>query len=268
MKLRIVLSAAVAAAALAGVPIAPPSAASGERPSEARSCTHALTSTGVRLQSLDLVGVGECPGVRPGAYLITSIGGCTFNFLFTGGDGRRYAGTAGHCALEKDHTEQVWASGNGPAVEDSQRQVIGRFVYAVLDDPKDFAVIELLAGVDASPQMCHFGGPTGLYTDQSSSAVELHHFGNGIALGDTVPGRSAVALNTLNPNYVSAMGAAIFGDSGSGVITDDGRAVGVLVSLDFNPFGYIGITRLPPQLKRASEKLGTTLTLQTAPKLP
>ena len=42
-------------------------------------------------------GIGECHGVRPGGFLVTDGALCTFNFLFKGSDGNRYAGTAGHC---------------------------------------------------------------------------------------------------------------------------------------------------------------------------
>lgn len=41
--------------------------------------------------------------------------------------------------------------------------------------------------------MCHFGGPTGVNSDQPSGPVVLHHFGQGVAVGDVVPARSAVA---------------------------------------------------------------------------
>src|SRR6267378_8622222 len=41
------------------------------------------------------VGTGACPGVRPGAIVLTEIGQCTLNFLFRGSDGSRYVGTAG-----------------------------------------------------------------------------------------------------------------------------------------------------------------------------
>src|SRR5918999_4910623 len=45
------------------------------------------------------VGVGTCPGVRPGGDLRSDIGQCTLNFLFVTPEGERYIGTAGHCIL-------------------------------------------------------------------------------------------------------------------------------------------------------------------------
>jgi hypothetical protein len=76
-----------------------------------------------------------------------------------------------------------------------------------------------------------------------------------------------------NPDHVYAVGLALPGDSGSGVISEDGRAVGVLVTTGLHGFGFdengvdagtMGITRIAPQLARASEALGVHLELVTA----
>ncbi|HSH23664.1 MAG TPA: hypothetical protein VK975_06355, partial [Acidimicrobiales bacterium] len=45
------------------------------------------------------VGLGSCSGLRPGSRVVTDNGSCTLNFVFTGSDGERYMGTAGHCIL-------------------------------------------------------------------------------------------------------------------------------------------------------------------------
>jgi len=77
-----------------------------------------------------------------------------------------------------------------------------------------------------------------------------------------------------DPDHVFAQGVAVPGDSGSGVISSDGRAVGVLVtvgvhtaSLGFGGLdaGTIGMTRLTPQVERAQAVLGVNLELQLAP---
>jgi hypothetical protein len=226
-------------------------------------------------------GTGTCPGVRPGAIVNSDTGQCSFNFLFNGSDGRRYMGTAGHCILGEspvggDVGEESWAPGSGPVASDADGNRIGEFAYAVLQDPKDFAVVRLDPGVEASPQMCHFGGPTGTNTDQGSSPVVLNHFGNGIGVGSVLPARSAVAFGMPNPDHVYAAGAVVPGDSGSGIISSDGRAVGVIVTTGLHTgsigtggldAGAMGITRLAPQEARAEQVLGVGLTLQTAPLL-
>jgi hypothetical protein len=226
-------------------------------------------------------GITECPGVRPGAIVESDTGQCTFNFLFAGGDGRPYIGTAGHCILGEspfggDVGEEAWAPGDGPEARDANGARIGEFAYAILQDPKDFALIRLDPGVAASAQMCHFGGPTGVNSDLTSGAVVLHHHGNGIAIGTVLPARTGVALGLPDPDHVFAQMLALPGDSGSGVISDDGRAVGVLVTVGVHTgsigtggvdAGIVGITRLAPQVARAAQVLGTSVTPLTAPTL-
>jgi hypothetical protein len=224
------------------------------------------------------LGITACPGVRPGAIVNSNAGQCTFNFVFSGGDGATYIGTAGHCILGEspiggDVGETSWAPGTGPVARDAGDARIGEFAYAILQDPKDFALIRVDPGVAVSAQVCHFGGPTGTNADTSSGAVVLHHYGNGVAVGSVLPARTGVALGMPDPDHVFAQALALPGDSGSGVISDDGRAVGVLVTVGIHSSsigtggvdaGVVGITRLPPQVARAASVLGTALTLVTA----
>jgi len=225
------------------------------------------------------VGTGPCPGVRPGAIVESDVGQCTFNFLFSASDGSRYIGTAGHCILGEgpfasDAGERSWAPGTGPVARDAAGNRVGEFAYAILQDPKDFSLIRLDPGVASSPQMCHFGGPTGTNDDRTSSTVVLNHYGNGVAVGSVLPARSALALGMPNPDHVYAEGAVVPGDSGSGIISADGRAVGVIVTTGLHlgsigtsgvDAGTMGVTRITPQVNRAEQVLGTQLDLLTAP---
>ena len=214
---------------------------------------------------------------------------CTLNFLFRAADGTRFIGTAGHCILGSGEsplrtgeertpevTEKTWAPGSGPAAKDASGQRLGEFAYAVLGDPKDFALIRLDPGVDASPQVAFFGGPTGINTDRPDDPVMLAYYGNGVGVGSAVPARSALALGMPDPDHVYALGLAAPGDSGSAVISADGRAVGVLVTVGIGlapsgsgpasgNVGDVGITRLGPQLARAEQALGVRLDLESAP---
>ena len=227
------------------------------------------------------VGVGTCPGVRPGGELRSDIGQCTLNFLFKTPEGERYIGTAGHCILGEGPVadsagEKMWPRGQGPAAKDPQGKRFGEFAYAVLQDPKDFALIRLDPGVEASPEMCNYGGPTGINDDISGDPTVLQYFGNGIAIGTALPARSAVALGLPNADHVYAAGLALPGDSGSAVISEDGRAVGVLVTVGVHGFGIdesggidfgtVGITRIVPQMKRAADALGIQLSMVTVGK--
>ena len=227
------------------------------------------------------LGTGTCPGVRPGAIVLTDVGQCTLNFLFQGSDGSRYIGTAGHCILGTspfggDVGEMAWAPGTGPVARDADGNPIGEFAYAILQDPKDFSLIRLDPLVEANPGMCHFGGPTAVNDDRPglTELVVLNWFGNGVGVGAVLPARSAVAAGMPSPDHVFAHGAAAPGDSGSGVISSDGRAVGVLVTVGVHTAsigsggldaGMIGMTRLTPQVERAQQVLGVDLVLQLAP---
>jgi len=227
------------------------------------------------------LGTGTCPGVRPGAIVRSDVGQCTLNFLFLGSDGASYIGTAGHCILGTsplggDVGEMAWAPGTGPVARDASGNPIGEFAYAILQDPKDFSLIRLDPQVQASAGMCHFGGPTAVNDDHPglTEPVVLNWFGNGVGVGAVLPGRSAVAAGMPSPDHVFAQGAAAPGDSGSGVISSDGRAVGVLVTVGVHTAsigsggldaGMIGITRLTPQVERAKQVLGLDLVLQLAP---
>lgn len=221
--------------------------------------------------------VATCPGVRPGGQVETDIGLCTFNFLFRAPDGARYIGTAGHCILSVSPTgsdvgEKVYPAGTGPEAQVDGKRV-GEFAYAVLESPKDFALIRLDPGVEASPEMCHFGGPTGINDEVSPDPVTLEYFGNGVGAGMLVPARSGIAPGMPHKDHVYAVGLAVPGDSGSGVISSDGRAVGVLVTTGIHGFsfddkgidlGTMGITRIVPQLERAEEALGMDLEMVLA----
>lgn len=219
------------------------------------------------------IGTGSaCSGVRPGAALLTEEGQCTFNFMWRGSDGDTYMGTAGHCALGVEGSgEMTWDPGEGPPVGDRQGNVVGEFAYAVVDDPRDFALVRLADGVAASPEMCHFGGPTGLDTTVTGllGPTVLQHYGQGSIVGQVVPGRSLLALSMSDPDIVVATGVVLPGDSGSAVTTTDGRALGLVVTtgiyLGVVDTGTVGITRVAPQIARAQQVTGVAYTLQTAP---
>lgn len=294
---------ALLALALATALLAAPATATPLAPSEAQGPAWRLGGQPCRLIGLpaaspvgDLLPIGGpaaaggCQGVRPGAVLQTDTGQCSFNFMFIGTDKKtgkktRYMGTAGHCVLLSGTSdtlvtpppaERLYRIGRGPVAKDASGKRIGEFAYAVLADPKDFALIRLDDNVVASPQMCHFGGPTGINSERppASEIVTLHQYGQGLLISTVSPARTLYAMGMPNPDHVYADGVVLPGDSGSGVISDDGRAVGVAVTVGANtgPLGTldngtVGITRFQPQLARAEQALGQDLELVTAPRL-
>lgn len=221
------------------------------------------------------VGTGPCPGVRPGALLkVEDANGCTFNFVYEGfnsqGDSNgQYIGTAGHCLGEGTY---VFGEGEGNRVFDRDGRHIGRLAYSEHDlvAERDFALIKVEPGVEVNPAMCHWGGPESLLAESVSEMVELKHFGNGLGFSGTVPARTGYAERLTAPEKQWVHAAAFRGDSGSGVMTGDGRAVGVLVGGGFggdenDGFGSVAVIRLGPPLERAEAALGLSFKLATAP---
>jgi hypothetical protein len=238
-------------------------------------------------------GVTECLGVRPGARAITRPGtSCTFNFLFKGSDGERYIGTAGHCYDDTVEETRTWPVEAAPEVrvpsdqnewtmiiEPGER--IGQWAYKgfevkVLQHKElDFGLIRLDGSVDASPEMCHFGGPTALNAGLQEGPLLLHHYGNGKIFSSTLRARTAIApFGLVDPRHVYAEGIALFGDSGGPVIDDSGKAIGLLTAIgvmfDQTPpgtdgdVGHLEIVRLGPQVRAAEKALGIKLRLVTA----
>lgn len=251
-----------------------------------RPCQLIAVPTVAELPTAAPFGLGACPGVRPGSIVESDGGVCTLNFMFTDDAGNRYMGTAGHCILatspvgSQDNGEVSFAPGDGPEARDSEGNRIGDYVYAIQQDPKDFALILLDDDVEASPQVCSFGGPTGVNDSQPSllDPTVLSNYGNPLGLGTGITAKSFVALGMPNDDHVFATGLVLPGDSGGPVVDGQGRAVGVVVStglhlsdnllsLEGLDVGLVGITRLTPQLERAEAVLGTDLDLVTAPTL-
>lgn len=220
---------------------------------------------------------GSCGGVRPGALVEVPDGFCTMNFAFKGPHGARYIGTAGHCVLgENQNGERVFTRSDGPPAKDAEGNRIGKFAYRNLqtNGNEDFALIRLKKGLEPNPQMCNFGGPTGI-NDDSSGAQTLNYYGNGLAIGEVLPARTFYTTSLQNKRRVIANGVATPGDSGGPVTTSDGRALGLLVAVGYTiggigsndpEVGTIFIPRVGPQLDRAARKLDTKLKLLKAPR--
>ena len=218
-----------------------------------------------------LVSPGPISNLQPGAAVRSQGGQCSFNFLFQGGDGRRYMGTAGHCILGNDG-ERSWQAGSGPVARDSLGRRVGEFAYAVhrSSTDLDFALVRLDGNVRALPRLPQFGGPSGISNERVSTPVLLHYCGSGVAVGTLVSCRSGIALSMGDPNHIYMEGLSTFGDSGGPVVTASRRAVGLIVTLGLHldsigteglDAGLIRVVRLRPQLQRAERALSTNLRL-------
>ncbi len=221
----------------------------------------------LRLQNGDPlpVGTAPCAGVRPGAWVLTGLGRCSFNFMFRGSDGHRYIGTAGHCLFKDPGEERAWPADKGPPAWDREGNLIGEFAYANWRSAHDFALIRLHPDVEADPAMCHFGGPTGVYRDHEFGPRPIRHVGGGVLIGEVIPARTGTTIDTLHRDHAYYYAASIWGDSGSGVTMADGAALAVHVATSFEPQGIKRGTRIDAQLPLAEAALGIELELLTAP---
>ncbi len=218
-----------------------------------------------------------CEGVRPGARIYVGDKGCTMNFMFRDRSGHRYVGTAGHCVPGAEGVK-AWPGATGAVARDGAGAELGTVAYAAyrpsFPGKLDFALVRLDSRVTGIPTMCGWGGPQGINEENPDGLTELRWYGQGVVLGELSPQRNGYAYGMPEDDFVFFNGPATTGDSGSGVIDAEGRAVGVLVTVGFhswssNPphvasnghIGYAGLMRLTPQLERAEVKLHTRLRL-------
>lgn len=230
--------------------------------------------------------------VHPGVRTITEGGECTANFIFYNATDV-FIGQAAHCAGTGAPTETSGCTSGtkplGTPVTIAGASKPGTLVYsswitmaqrgekdANTCDFNDLALVKIdradLGKIN--PSVPFFGGPTGISTSPTAPGDRVLTFGNsplrggvaalspkeGISLGDEGGGWSHTCY-TLSPG--------IPGDSGSAVLTNDGKALGVLTSLALAPLaGSNGVGDLSRELNylNAHGGLGTvSLALGTEP---
>lgn len=227
--------------------------------------------------------------IRPGVQVSTSSGSCTSNFLFTTpNNGSLLLGSAAHCFAENpqdatdgcDATAEPQEPGANVNIEGASEP--GVLLYSSWHSMQqanetdeqaclhnDFALV-LIPGADrgtTSPAMQGFGGPTGLAESGSvSTGDKLLWYGN----SDLRPG---VEETKANEAYVAQSGGrsavmysatpGVPGDSGSGVLSASGEAVGVMNTVRVLPeTGSNGVTLLEPALEYA-QGIGVFVELAT-----
>src|SRR5689334_19059874 len=208
--------------------------------------------------------------IHPGTMMYTDGAQCTANFVYTDGVGTTYVGYAAHCAGTGAATDtngcntdslplgtKVDFVEGGSLVSGGTRVGGGTLAYsswiamkkAGETDPNTCAYNGLaLVKVDAAdvskinPSVPFWGGPTGIDTDGTAAGDNLYTYGNsslragiqelsphqGVSLGDDpADGGWSHPLYSVTPG--------IPGDSGSGFMSDGGKAVGVLSTIGLAP---------------------------------
>ncbi|WP_108668447.1 cell wall-binding repeat-containing protein [Euzebya rosea] len=208
--------------------------------------------------------------IHPGVQTVTGGGQCTANFVFTDDAGAVYLGQAAHCASDdgSDETDGCAATTQGIGVEvqiDGATRP-GVLAYSSWDtmqavgetDPNacrfnDLALVRI-DPVDVplvNPSIPHWGGPHGIVASTAPGDT-VHTYGNsglrpglnaktGTSQGQSGEGWTHTVRTVLNPG--------IPGDSGSAFIDAQGRAFGVLSTLEVLPnIGANGVSDLSRML--------------------
>jgi hypothetical protein len=208
--------------------------------------------------------------IHPGTMMYTKGAQCTANFVYTDAAGDVLVGYAAHCAGTGEATDtdgcsteslplgtKVTFNDGGSLVDEGTRVGRGTLVYSSwltmqqrrTSDPNtcaynDLALVRVRpADVGkVNPSVPFWGGPTGIDTDGTAAGDQVFTYGNsslragasplsphtGISLGD-----AAADGGWSHPLYTVSPG--IPGDSGSGFLSADGSAIGVLSTLGLAP---------------------------------
>jgi hypothetical protein len=214
-------------------------------------------------------------GLHPGVQMRTNGAQCTANFVYTGG-GKTYLGQAAHCSGTGSADETNGCTSKslplGTPVEISGASKPGKLAYnswiAMQTDGEknpdacnynDLALVQVDPAdvAKVSPTVPFFGGPTGVDGAGTTPGERVASYGNselrggvpalspkfGTSLGDQAHGWSHT-VTTLTPG--------IPGDSGSGFLSPDGKALGVLSTLSLAPApGSNGVGDLAKELAYA-----------------
>jgi hypothetical protein len=208
--------------------------------------------------------------IHPGTMMYTAGAQCTANFVFADGAGRVYVGYAAHCAgtgaaTDTDGcraaslplgTKVTFATDGNPATEGT-RVGGGTLVYSswltmkrlhtAAADPcayNDLALVRVNA-VDVrkvNPSVPFWGGPNGLHSGAVETGDQVYSYGNSSLRGGVEQlspkvgagvGDDAADGGWSHPVYTVTPG--IPGDSGSGFMDANGRALGVLSTVAIAP---------------------------------
>jgi hypothetical protein len=205
--------------------------------------------------------------ITPGVQLVSDSGQCTANFVFTDGS-RVYIGSAAHCTGTGGATATNGCDagslplGSRITIEGAQHP--GTLIYSSWVTMQqrgetdgnacaynDFALVEIDSRDHGrvNPSVPFWGGPVGL-GGTSSFGERVYSYGNsGLRLGiDALKPKTGTSLGQSGGGWTHAVYTAtpgIPGDSGSAFLDSQGRAMGVLVTLQLAPLaGSNGVTDL------------------------
>lgn len=225
--------------------------------------------------------------IRPGVDI--SDGSCTANFIFRSpSNDTVYIGTAAHCFDNAGPNNDTSTELNETVIL-AAGEAEGRLAFMGARYPdltenrsRDFALVQIFPQYHdvVYPGMYAYDGPTGI-ADDVAVGDTVWTFGNS-TFRDDVDGLDARDGTITDARWGDGHVRAMFrppslpGDSGSPVVTSDGRAVGTLVTFDFFHLtvprnddlpsaGSNGIGWLPWSLKHVRDTSDLEPILVTAP---
>jgi hypothetical protein len=225
--------------------------------------------------------------VHPGVMTYTDGAQCTANFVYTDAAGAVYIGQAAHCSGTGGQTDTdgctTQSLPNGTPVEVTGASRPGTLVYnswtamqsAGETDPDTCAYNDIgLIRLDpadygkVNPSVPTLGGPTAL-GETTAALDDVYTYGNsslrqGITLLSPKLGKSLGASGGGWTHLVYTVSPGIPGDSGSGFMDAQGRAFGVLSTLQLAPVAASnGVSDLRKMLAYMRTHGGPDVTLAT-----
>ncbi len=205
--------------------------------------------------SADEFGEPNDQQIRPGVEIVAAGSACTSNFLYRANDVTVFIGVAAHCFSPDSNDDSVSpcearnenigfdqvqienASQPGTLIYSSWRAMQENGVPATdaLCDVNDFALVQIHPDDldNIHPSAFVVGGPTALYTGLASVGDRVFSYGQSslhFGVGDLEEKQGQVSDITGGDwiYQITSDNPGLPGDSGSAVIHEDGRALGVL----------------------------------------
>jgi hypothetical protein len=196
--------------------------------------------------------------VHPGVQTFTNGAQCTSNFVYSDASNNVYLGQAAHCAGTGGNTETNGCSAAtlpvGTPVEVTGASKPGTIAYsswvtmqsggesdANTCQYNDIALIKLdpADAAKTNPSVPFWGGPTGLATT-TAQGDKILSYGNSELRGgiEQLSPKQGLSLGADSDGWnhsVYTITPGIPGDSGSGFMTADGKAFGILSTLALAP---------------------------------
>jgi hypothetical protein len=242
--------------------------------------------------------------ITPGVQMFTAGAQCTGNFVFTDDAGHVYVGYAAHCAGKGTQTDTDGCTTDSHAIGTAVRFATGatlatngttvgrgRLAYsswramhrvgtarANACAYNDLALVRVDAGDvhKVNPTVPFWGGPEGVSSGGAPATSQVYTWGQSSLRPTTVLSpKTGVSLGGTGGGWswdVYTASPGIPGDSGSGFLDADGRALGVLSTVAIAPLaGSNGVGDLARELAFArahSGIAGLRLVSGTAPFAP